>query len=1339
MIKIHLILCCLIILSYQCSNLKDNTLFITSIPSEIMRIPLSQLFISSNYDQITFQPVVPYFTIAAPLQEVEKVIIHGLKGQTISIKMLKSIISSEPQHKMAILIYDDGLYYSEYDLNYYSTTPKLEAVHPSTRRANSKCYDIALLNTIVVTECSDNDGDYLSILKIEQSLPTYIPIEKPLDTFRKLDMIDQYLLRGTIDKLELYQEVNETLVFLNNLDQAAMRILLNKESFELKIKDFQTHTNGQISILNESGELIILQYKDDQWQLIYDIDTQISDVYSYDYNVYKNTYIILSKTQLYYKAITQQIFTVNINSKPSDKVYLLRSSILLLQNKTLSLYSQQLYKLYSKTLSDSKYTINSNPNSDGFLVIDDEYFYRYATNNDYLLQFSADTLPVNKDYRLTKIQQNNNCQVEIYYTAVDIEWKYIYQSQIPQAFIATSVFQDNVDVKLNPIFQGSNLKYEFQFNDILNIKVEQFKGIEILNIGDIQDVIYRKSLSNLYNPYIQIIQQHSDQQISGFSCEVISNLQLNCQSIFAKRQFDQLQDSDKQLWWFNQDSIFLAILQEQIMTIYCVYYKENQFDLLTIVNLGGNAKQIATDGIHLYVSMEQSILVYKVSVENKAILISYQNMIGDIYASPVQKNILFVEFDGELKIISFEYEKMNVIWYTQVNTNYDQKNLIIFRNHFTRIIKTKDQEEYIASVYYYKNLNNIYMEKTIKISNYSALKLSQIQVNIQQNLFYIVGQQNEQYKLLIYKVDETIINSMFLSIQYTSTAQFSIANQFCFITDQSANKQVQQNYYISGDNIVQSNMKENYQQIQYSKNITLPVQIKSDTQIISTQLVPALIVNRGVSIFQTKNQFNLTYKADGTQKHCLDIGQQWYSGQVFNITQNEGQDKITFVQTLSKQVETLEFSPYIQQLNSETLVQLIDNTIILVKKSDFTQTQFLLDENYKINQLLCIQNQYIYVETQKGAQIYLKVIECKDSNCKLLEDELSFPTSIIKVYLHKNNFIIYSKPIIYVFDTKGDPIKLSDFEQFNKFTIFSQPFFVEFQHLHDDIYQAISVDVRGNVYFNNIEFSRTSSDNQIFTQDVVSLLKSNQLYVNGNSVCVGMLLRNDEIIINYNNIATYSFKFEFNCTNKKLCDLKYFILNGVYQQYGGWIMFNIYPIIYSNENILSMVYWAQTHYELLLFDLESTSTKEQPKSAIAHLIAPISEEDPGEMYQIQSFVYNYNGQLHLLASANDPTKLQHYTLKRSPQVCTSTQQTNEIIKLSLSNTISNVNCTLNITILEVNPKPPQPPDDDDKKTFPMWAIILIVLGVLIIGFVIFISCKKKSKNQVDDEKLLLTP
>ncbi|CAD8192925.1 unnamed protein product [Paramecium octaurelia] len=1337
MIRIHLILSTLIILSYQCTYLQDNKLFITSTPGETITIPLNQIFYSNDYDQTIFQPVVPQLTIKAPLQDLEKIPINGLKGEKISIKMLKSTKSSEPQHLMAILLLNEGTYYCEYDLKYYSTFPNLQALFQSTGRANSKCYDIALLTTLVITECSDEEGDYFSILKIDQSPHTYLPVEKPKDSFRKLDMIDQYLLRGTVDKLELYQEQEETLVFLNSLDQTAMRTLLKQDSFDLQIRDFQTHTNGQISILNASGELIILQYKNDKWQLIRKIDTQIPDVYSYDFDVYKNTYVILSKTQLFHKTITAQEFTTTIDSKQSDKVYLQKTSIVVLQDKTVVLYSEQLYRFQSKTLDDSQSIIYSHPNSDGFLVVDEQNFYRYAISTDYSLKFSSGQLPIEKEYKITKLIQQNSCVIDIYYMVVGFESTQIYSTQVPQALIAGSVFYDNLDVKLSSIYQGSNLKYEFSDNEILNLKVEQFQTIEIFGVGDTSDVIYRKALSNLNNPYIQIIQQHSNKQISGFTCEIIGSLKFNCQSIFSKRQFETLQDSDKQLWWFNYNSIFLAILKDSTVTIYCVYYNQNRFDVLTTINFENNPISIATDSFYLFVQLQQSVKIYKVSTEDKATLFLTQDIVGKIYASQAQKDILFIEQDKQLNVYSLQYEKFTLIWFTEVNDNYDQTNLIIFQNHFARVIKIKDEEEYNINVFNFQNINNIYLEKLIKINDYSNLVLSQIQVNFQNNLFYILGQKTGQQKLLVYKVNENSLNTMFLSIDFVAASQFTITHNYCFITNTIANKQVQQNYYISGDNLVQSKLKDNYQQVEYSKEITLSVSIKNDAQIVVTQQIPALIVNRGVSIFQTKSSLNLTYKADGAQTHCVDLDQSWYSGQAFDITQTESSQKIKYVKTLSKQPETFEFSPYIQELNSDTIVQLMEQKIVLIKKSDLSKVQFDLDKSYLINKLLLIQDQHIYVEVYKDAQIYLKVIECKDSTCKYLEDELQFENNINKVFLHKTNYFIYSNSIIFVYDTKGDPTKLSEFEQYNQYTLSKQPFFVNFQHLRDDIYTVISVDVRGNVYFNNIEISRTSKDQKEIPTDVFNTLKKNQLYVTSNAICIGFVVRKNEIVIVYNYIATYSFKYEFDCYSSKLCDLKYFTLSGVYQQYGGWFMFNLYPIIYQNENILSLVYWANNRFEQLLFDLESSSSKQNPKLAIAHLNGPTSAI-PGHFYQLQSFVYSFNGQLHLLATTDEEIKLQHYTLQRSQQICTSAQQANEIIKLTLQNSINNVKLTLNLTMSQDNqiPPEPEPKNDDDKKGFPVWAIILIIIGVFLIGFIAF-NCWKKNKNKVDDQRILL--
>ena len=79
-----------------------------------------------------------------------------------------------------------------------------------------------------------------------------------------------------------------------------------------------------------------------------------------------------------------------------------------------------------------------------------------------------------------------------------------------------------------------------------------------------------------------------------------------------------------------------------------------------------------------------------------------------------------------------------------------------------------------------------------------------------------------------------------------------------------------------------------------------------------------------------------------------------------------------------------------------------------------------------------------------------------------------------------------------------------------------------------------------------------------------------------------------------------------------------------------------------------------------------------------------------------------------------------------------------MVKLTLHNSINNYEANLNITISEDQPTPPLPPDDDDPKKFPIWAIILIVIGILGIGSLTF-YCWKKNKSKVDHEngKVLL--
>lgn len=46
--------------------------------------------------------------------------------------------------------------------------------------------------------------------------------------------------------------------------------------------------------MNEFGEIIIIEYKNDNWELIKTINTEIEEVKGYDYDAYTQTYVVLS-------------------------------------------------------------------------------------------------------------------------------------------------------------------------------------------------------------------------------------------------------------------------------------------------------------------------------------------------------------------------------------------------------------------------------------------------------------------------------------------------------------------------------------------------------------------------------------------------------------------------------------------------------------------------------------------------------------------------------------------------------------------------------------------------------------------------------------------------------------------------------------------------------------------------------------------------------------------------------------------------------------------------------------------------------------------------------------
>lgn len=70
-------------------------------------------------------------------------------------------------------------------------------------------------------------------------------------------------------------------------------------------------------------------------------------------------------------------------------------------------------------------------------------------------------------------------------------------------------------------------------------------------------------------------------------------------------------------------------------------------------------------------------------------------------------------------IYNIEYYKETLVGFIEINNDYEESNLAIFDNHFVRLTKTKDKEEYIVKVFNFENKNHIYLEKLIGFNNYS--------------------------------------------------------------------------------------------------------------------------------------------------------------------------------------------------------------------------------------------------------------------------------------------------------------------------------------------------------------------------------------------------------------------------------------------------------------------------------------------------------------------------------------------------------------------------------------------------------------------------------------------
>ncbi|CAD8121276.1 unnamed protein product [Paramecium sonneborni] len=1333
MTKVYLLLFSIFILTHSCSYLYNNTIFLTGTLQEVINVPLSTIFHVNNFERITLKQTNKFLTIKSPISKFQETVIGGFKNaKTLSQKLQKTIKSRDPINHLTILVELNGEYYEESNIGTYLTIPQITSLSNFSSKQKSICYDIIFIDKLSIVECDDESKNSYFIIK-HQMNTQYLDIDKPISDFRKLDQLDNYMFRGTGNMISMYIEEDMELNFVNSLDETKLKALLKKDSFKLSIADFQIHTNGQLSIMNNFGEIIIVEYTNNQWQLIKVIETDLNPISAYDYDIYTNSYVIISlNIILYYNGESlQQILEIQ-NQNTSDKVYITKKNILRLKNNNIILYNKKLENLYNLKLDEEQNYINTNPHAEGFLIIGDTKIAAYTINNQYSLQLSLEST-IDQDYLKASLLQEGypkNCEITIFYKTQDFGYQKIFQSQYSQGLISGGINSDSDIIKIIPIFQGSNLKYQFKTNSLIKIQVENYQSIQFADLSDTKNLSYQKILTGKGQFSFYLIQQYNNLQVKAYACEGI--LQISCQMLFDKDTFIKLENSTQQLWWSNEGSLFFTIFEEMNIIIHYWSNETKTFQVLTNINLESNIKQIVTDGYHLFVLTQEKINVYQITIQDKAKLImTFDVNANKIYASENVRNLLFIEQGVSLDLYNIEYNLQTLIWYNAIQIDNLESNLAIFANHFVRFTKTINQDEYLVTVFNYANKRNIYVEKQLQFSYYSDILLSTLDYSFDNNLFYVHGYNKQMSKqvILVYKCVSSSLDALFHLIDTTPTSQFTVANNYILITDVTKDNTILENYYINGELQVTTKRNQNYEQISYTLQINLDFEVTNDLSNKLVESIPINVVNRGQNIIKINDKINLKYFEDNNQTHCVNLGQDWYSGQVFDITIEDSSQKVKFKPSLTIQEEKVEFSPQIQQLNNDTLVQLMPNKLTLIKKEDFSLNEFTLEDSYKFTTILLIVGENIYVQAETQFSQWLRIIECKEyKNCKLLDTKLEFEQSIKTLYLHQNNFFCYLGNYIKVYDTQGQPTNL---EQFQLFQMFQQYYLIkqmEFIYLKDDVYSFISVDTQGNLEFQMREISRTSLNNQFVRFQIDQIIAEQKINLQEIQISAGFVLSKNEITIIFTNSASYSFYYEIDCTRNKLCEIAKFQFNGLYQQYKDWELKSFYASSNQNENILQLLYFAKTHYELLIYDMETSSNNQRPKNVIARLASTEFEQQ----YKVQSFVYTYNGQLKLLTSIQDKNILQLYSLLRSHQLCIDESSVNEVMKFTLSNTDKQINIEEQVTIDLFKPIPP-----DEKNSFPIWAIILIILGVLLIGAGLYKYCSQRKNRKQNDNNLLL--
>ncbi|CAD8089927.1 unnamed protein product [Paramecium sonneborni] len=184
-----LVLYTLIVVIDSCSKIVSKKFYITSTVNEVIKIPLKQLFIDTNFDSITITPKTNEIQVAGPLQLLEQFDIDGLSNtQTISFKMQKSTKSRNPIHMMTILRKSEEQYYFGLNSNLYSTIPLIEVIQPTFQNYELNIFLqlFVFIYFYIMQKCEPYNQPFLTVID-------NLPLQKEF-YLKELLLISQNLL-----------------------------------------------------------------------------------------------------------------------------------------------------------------------------------------------------------------------------------------------------------------------------------------------------------------------------------------------------------------------------------------------------------------------------------------------------------------------------------------------------------------------------------------------------------------------------------------------------------------------------------------------------------------------------------------------------------------------------------------------------------------------------------------------------------------------------------------------------------------------------------------------------------------------------------------------------------------------------------------------------------------------------------------------------------------------------------------------------------------------------------------------------------------------------------------